>query len=153
MKPQARVFKPIADLRSLSTAELRAYRERAESFSRAKEVAEADVALNERMIGSTSGLSAGCVQRIAETLVVYREVKGSNNIGGTLKIFRNRGAKHAIEHLVLMPQASDGFHILAESGRLDAAFEKVVDEFSKEFSSEAVAASRQRIAESSKNRT
>lgn len=144
---KGRTFKPIDDLSSVPLPQLRAYRDRAKEFGNRNEAARAEAILNASMIGDTSGLSPACVRRVAETIVVYREAKGSNNIGGTLKIFRNRGTKGAIEHLVLMPEASDGFRVLVERGRLDAAFERVVDEFPEEFSADAVNASRIRISE------
>jgi|PlaIllAssembly_1097288.scaffolds.fasta_scaffold1126574_1 hypothetical protein len=68
--------------------------------------------------------------------------------GRTRQMIKRKGAKAAVESLVLRRDASEGYYRLCEVGLPDLTFEAVVMQMPSEFSQEALAAANARREQS-----
>lgn len=97
------------------------------------------------------GFISPAEQAIAQALYAYeaeqaRRKGRSSPAYRTRKMMREHGPLGAAERMVLAPKKSTGFSVLEEIGRKDLSFEAIINRYPDEFSTQAVAAARARLA-------
>lgn len=114
----------------------------------ADEARQRAVQLRAEAHGSKTDVERECLEAVYAYEEVLSVQKGKKvHASRTWPMIRQHGVLPAVERIVMKRQESVGFTALAEMGLKDFAFEAVILRHPEHFSAEAVARSRERLAE------
>jgi hypothetical protein len=106
------------------------------------------VQLRAQAHGAKTDVERECLEAVYAYEEVLSAQKGKKiRAGRTWPMIHEHGVLPAVERIVMKRQESVGFTALAEMGLKDFAFEAVILRHPEHFSAEAVARSRERLAE------